>query len=275
VLVGWAVGSDNYTTGSLYEVTTDVTFISVWVDGIEVYNAAELSNIRDNLTKTYKMMRNIDLKSAEWIPIGDADNADNLFIGKLYGNGYRIDNLTIDNSTGSTAGLFGAVGGSVGIYDLSINLAADGISLTTADTDKTAGALAGLIKYENDSEIIIKNVRTAGGEIKAADTCNPYSLDKYLYVGGLVGAAVASPSFTGSAQITLDNLSNNVPVSVATSTDCHTYLGGIIGRIDLTAAEVSLTSAVNYRDIKLTRMPALPGSAIIARKNLPPQRGIA
>jgi hypothetical protein len=242
VLLGWNDTGDNYTTGGIYKVTKDVTFTSVWGEGAEIYSAAELSAIRDNLTKTYKLMRNIDLKDNKtrpgWIPIGD-DSAQ--FSGKLYGNGYRIDNLTIDNSTGSAAGLFGAIGGSAEIYDLSINLSDSGISLTTPNTDKAIGALAGSILYDGDSNIIIRNVQTSGGKI-TADNCST-SGDRYLYIGGLVGGAVASDpsSLGGSAKITLDNLSNSIPVSIESVADCSVNLGGIIGK----GGKIALTAGAN------------------------------
>jgi hypothetical protein len=247
ILLGWTDGSDNYTTGAFYEVTGSATLKSVWVKGVEIYDEVEFNGIRDNLNDddiAYKLMRNIDLAGTEYSPIGDENE---LFTGRLFGNGYRIDNLTIDNG-GSVAGIFGAIGKNAEIYDLSINLAEDGISLTAADKDKAAGALAGYIKYNDGSKIIIKNVRTSGGGIKA-DNCSLTSPGKYLYVGGLVGGAIAT-SPGDSAQIFLDNISNRIPVSVELSADCHARLGGIIGETGSGSA-VFLTSAKNYGNIDL------------------------
>jgi hypothetical protein len=275
ILAGWAVGSDNYTTGSFYKVTGDVTFTSIWEDGVEIYSAAEFDNISRNLSGKYKLMKNINLKDymadPGWTPIGGEGAP---FTGKLYGNGYRIDNLTIDNSTASAAGLFGAIGGKAEIYDLKIKLAADGIKLTAADKDKAVGALAGLIKYENDSNIIIKNVQTSGGEIKA-DNC---SASGYLYAGGLVGRVRASAS-GGSAHITLDNLSNSIPVSAALSSACNASLGGIIGGTNLTGATASLTSAVNDGKVNLsntstsTSLPVHAGGLIGKGENITVEAG--
>ncbi|MDR2401686.1 MAG: hypothetical protein LBD73_08565 [Deferribacteraceae bacterium] len=54
------------------------------------------------------------------MPIGDDSY---VFTGELYGNGYSVDNLTIDDNSSGIAGLFGAIGGQSGIHDLKINLA--------------------------------------------------------------------------------------------------------------------------------------------------------
>jgi hypothetical protein len=257
ILLGWNDKSSDYLTTAFYKVTGDVAFTSVWAAGDEIYNAEELDGIRDDLTKTYKLMRNIDLKDYKtrpgWTPIGEVDDVNNFFTGKLYGNGYLIDSLTIDSDTASVAGLFGAIGGNAEIYDLKINLAEDGIKLTTEDTDKAVGALVGYIKYENGSEIIIKNIRTSDGKI-IADNCSN-SLDKHLYVGGLVGRVLKSTSFnpTGAnPKVILDNLSNSVPVTVELNSACNAYLGGIIGGTDLTNATAMLISTENEGAINLT-----------------------
>jgi hypothetical protein len=245
ILAGWKDVSYNYAPGSSYKVTGAANLTAVWGEGKEIYSAAEFyNNISDNLTGTYKLARQIDLSDytggTEWTPIGSADKP---FKGKLYGNGNTIDNLTIASSSTGDAGLFGAIGGSAEIYDLKINLAADGIKLTASDTNKAVGVLAGYIKYGDGSNIIIKNVRTSGGAIKA-DNC---STDGYLYAGGLVGRVEAASSYSSGAHIIFDNVSNRSPISAAVSVNsCNASLGGIIGGTDLTDATASLISAENY-----------------------------
>jgi hypothetical protein len=280
ILTGWNDGSGSYPPGSSYKVVGSANFTAVWEEGVEIYSEAEFyDNISDNLSGTYKLMRHIDLANiqsgtaalsyrpyqagAEWIPIG---NENEPFTGKLYGNGNRIDNLTIDNGTAGVAGLFGAIGGSAEIYDLKINLAADGIKLTAADKDKAAGALAGYIIYDNTSDIIIKNVSVTGGVGIGLtnNSCNSANI-KYLYVGGLVGRAIpSSTSFLAdeTAQITLDNLSNSTPLSAehlrtgSLKPYCAASLGGIIGEINSDIShslQVSIANSENTANITLPK----------------------
>jgi hypothetical protein len=239
ILTGWDNTFWKSRPGQKYEVySTYNTFTAVWQPGNEIYTASELNNMRDNLTKDHKLMRDIDLSSSpysNWLPIGDESNP---FTGKFYGNGYRIDNLTIDNTTGSTAGLFGAIGatGIMGdmseVFDLTIILSADGIKLYGDDVDKAAGALAGYIVLNSpDDNVHIENVETSGGGIQVGNfTCSIYNSN--MSAGGLIGDVKVSASFTPFPILKIAEISNNVDVSThptSVASDCFAYLGGIIG----------------------------------------------
>lgn len=76
------------------------------VKGAPVTDATSLSNMRNNLSKVYAQLSDIDLTSvANWEPIGTSATP---FTGQFEGNGFKITNLTIDRSTTDDAGLFGA-----------------------------------------------------------------------------------------------------------------------------------------------------------------------
>jgi len=74
---------------------------------VEVWTATDLYNVRNDLTKTYVQMANIDLSGyASWTPIGtDAAR----FSGTYDGNGFTISNLCINAITTDYQGLFGVI----------------------------------------------------------------------------------------------------------------------------------------------------------------------
>jgi putative cell wall-binding protein len=79
-------------------------------DPIPVYTAADLNNVRNNLSGHFIQMANIDLggspwsDGAGWEPIGTESNG---FTGVYDGNGFSISNLTISRNGENHVGLFG------------------------------------------------------------------------------------------------------------------------------------------------------------------------
>ena len=73
---------------------------------IEIYDAADLDNIRNDLSGHYILMNDIDLEGTEWKPIGKCEDGtsdyrnpceitDERFSGIFDGQGYEITNLSI------------------------------------------------------------------------------------------------------------------------------------------------------------------------------------
>ena len=64
---------------------------------IPISTRAQLEAIKNNLSGRYHLTADIDLSSADWVPIGDnSTNSDNShFTGIFDGQGYVIRNLTI------------------------------------------------------------------------------------------------------------------------------------------------------------------------------------
>ncbi|RKN70542.1 Ig-like domain-containing protein [Paenibacillus ginsengarvi] len=85
-------------------------------DPIIIMNAQQLSDIRNGLSKHYKLGRDIDLSGYDfdgagpdnggWMPIGTSSSP---FKGTLDGKGYAIRNMTIDRPL-IQVGLFGVIG---------------------------------------------------------------------------------------------------------------------------------------------------------------------
>ncbi|SNS75574.1 The GLUG motif-containing protein, partial [Belliella buryatensis] len=114
---------------------------------IEIRTAQQLSDIRNNLSASYILMADIDLNGVNWTPIMVNNNASGAsltsqvipFSGNFNGNGFRITNLSINNTNLDFAGLFGAVSGTVQ------NLALENVSISGKDyTGGLVGFLTGL-----------------------------------------------------------------------------------------------------------------------------------
>lgn len=71
----------------------------------EIYTVADLKKVADNLDGTYYLMKDLNLGSEPWTPIGTEKNP---FKGKFYGNGHTISNLYI-NGNKDDQGVFGYV----------------------------------------------------------------------------------------------------------------------------------------------------------------------
>lgn len=126
----------------------------------------------DGYTDCYfALTRDISLSdSASWLPIGYfteiGDTEPHPFKGNFNGNGYRIYNLKISDTTQSYAGLFGSVHGAV-----IVNLTVDG----QVNADSKAAVLAG---EANDS--VIKNC-VSKGQVRGVGV-----------IGGIVGESYDS-----------------------------------------------------------------------------------
>lgn len=131
---------------------------------IEISNATELNNIRNDLSESYVLVSDIDLSSFTggngWEPIGTSGSP---FTGTIDGNGFTISNLTIDRNAQDQA-LFGVTSGSAVIE----NIILEEVSITSGPLQR-AGALVG----DNNGSIQFSAV--ISGNIEGVN------------VGGLVG----------------------------------------------------------------------------------------
>lgn len=96
-------------TGSFITEVTPLTEDEAVAQGYTlIKTAADLDNIRNNLSGKYILMNDIDLSSySNWVPIGNGS----AFTGELNGNGYVIRNMTINNTTEWQVGLFAGTDG--------------------------------------------------------------------------------------------------------------------------------------------------------------------
>jgi hypothetical protein len=131
-----------------------------------VESPEDLYRVRNDLTAYYKQIADIDLSGyTNWEPIGDNTTP---FTGSYDGDGYTIDNMTIDRATTDYVGLFGEISSAT----------IRNVGITNADVlgRQHVGALVGL----NSNGTIVNSSST--GNVEANNT-----LAESGGVGGLVG----------------------------------------------------------------------------------------
>jgi len=188
IVVFWAMpasaGGVNSMTGS---GTLEEPFL--------VTNAAQLNEVRNDLTAYYKQTADIAL-TGNWSPIGVSSGS--AFTGNYDGNGKHISGLTI-NATAANAGFFGYVK-TPGVIK---NLTLDSVSISSSMSN--VGALVGFLDGGTVSDAHVN-----GGSVSAVSN-----------VGGLAGIS------TTGAQISLSSSSANVE-----SVDSlGNYVGGLVSRV--------------------------------------------
>jgi hypothetical protein len=179
---------------------------------IAIHSAAELNNIRNNLSGNYILMADIDLSAysagSGWLPIGDFDGYS--FTGKFDGNGYKITNLSINRPTDNDVGLFGAVE-QAELRNVSI----EGANVTGKNY---VGALAGsavdsLIENNHSTGDVTAMLYAAGGLAgyledsrvnNSHNTANITSNDSFAagIAGVMAGGEVMNSYNTGNVSVT-------------------------------------------------------------------------
>ena len=83
----------------------------------EIWSADDLNGVRDHPGAYFLQKDHIDLVTeVDWNPIGE--NEETPFVGFYNGNGFEVQNLTIDKSSVSNVGLFGYVGDDEQDYEI-------------------------------------------------------------------------------------------------------------------------------------------------------------
>lgn len=204
-------GREAYLTANPARNSTSTTTTSfaggAGVEGnpYQITTAAQLDNMRNNLSAHYILNNDIDLDVAPyntgggWVPIGTEANP---FIGNLNGNHFAIRNLFISRGE-NNQGLFGRLSGTVSDLELSdVNFAFGDEAISEV------GSVAGKLQNGTISGVLADGIITAGnGQVNS--------------FGGLVGYASNS---------TLENSTTHVSISVGSGGPY--YLGGAVGKVD-------------------------------------------
>ncbi|MBR2303267.1 MAG: InlB B-repeat-containing protein [Clostridia bacterium] len=277
--VGWF--ADEELTESIETIDTataaNITVYAKWLkkdaEGYVLLSTADdFDLVRENLSKNFKLTSNIDLKNAEWSPIGTDSEP---FTGTFDGNGYTISNLKVSNVR--IAGLFGYTQGAtfknVSINNVSIsNTTESGVEMRqlgalVANMDGGSaekcsatnvvvsvgkisdsyskpsiymGGLIGRVVGENDQKVNISKCYTTGSIIVQETVDN--NAYRNVCVGGLVGDA---------AHVAVANCYSTASVNCS-SVNSHTaamlYAGGMIGNI----ANATLTNSYATGDVSVS-----------------------
>jgi hypothetical protein len=157
----------------------------------EISTATHLQYMSSDLSAYYVLTNDIDLTNVPWTPI--APDMGNPFYGNFNGQGYTISNLSINTASSDGIGLFGAVGPSGWIENLTIDGAV--ISGTGRNFVGTlAGSSSGYITNVNISNTNVEGSSSVGGLVgmlgNGGFIANAHvagTVNGQYYVGGLVG----------------------------------------------------------------------------------------
>ena len=203
-------GDDGITNWDFVEPVTHLTKAP---DGYtEIHTAAELNAVRENLSKNYILMADIDLSDwGNWVSIGS--DIFNAFKGVFDGNGYVIQNMSINIESTTDAiyaGLFGLFNGTVknlGLPNGSVN------AVSSAVGSYPAAYAGGIIGETGYAAVAIANCYS-GATVSATAAAENVT----VYAGGIAGRA----------DIPISACLNKGEVLVS-SLKSDTYAGGISG----------------------------------------------
>lgn len=199
-----------------------------------ITTAAELNEVRDNLTAHYKLMNNIDLTdwltenspAQGWEPI-------NGFKGSLDGNGFVITGFWIERPETENIGLFGSLaGGTIQRVGLIIP---DDKKITGL---KNVGAFVGHTPYSTTG-IVIKECFVSGGTIEAktsaaggilgyTSTTTPVNIRNCYAANKMVIGADGAGGLIGTAYRDVA-VENCYCTSIVKSTNNDKSAGGLVG----------------------------------------------
>lgn len=215
----------------------------------EIANAADLVKLssvakQSNNTfegKTFKVTNDIDMTGVTFEPISPDGCA--RFFGEFDGNGKTISNLAVKSLVSSYTGLFGRLGSSAVVSDLTIGKGSgiSGVGSVGAVAGLSAGKIVNCVNYASVSA----SNSNLGGIAGAMDgdatieNCSNYGVVNSTkdYVGGIVGKAG-----DGVTKVTVANCVNEGKVTGTTR------VGGVIGHLEMS----SVKSLTNKGEVKAT-----------------------
>ncbi|MDL2234680.1 hypothetical protein LJC07_00810 [Christensenellaceae bacterium OttesenSCG-928-L17] len=254
VFVGW-VATDSRTatlvstnTAYTFNINANTTLYAIFSgDGVnvpkEIATKDELADIANDLTKSYKLLNDIDVGS-DWKPIGDGQgmtsSADTTgtFTGTLDGNGHTISISGVSDSinTGSNGygvGVFGWIGATGSVKNLHVT---GTISYTSPDANETynVGGIAGSV-YSGSIENCISDVTiTVSGDANI------------VKAGGIAGVLNAGSSVSNC--LTTGDIAINT-----TTPGLLDSSGGVVGSLSTLDAFSTINNCVALNGIVKVR----------------------
>lgn len=220
-------------------VVSIIPFSASAADVIEISTAEQLAKIGVDesypANGSYKLTKSISLSSYDnWTPLCQSS----AFSGTFEGNGKTISGLKV-NASGTYAGLFGQVSGTVK------NLTVSG-SVTLNTTSSSASSVyAGILAGNVSGWFATIDSCSTSGEVKATLNCTAswgFSSSN-VYAGGVVG--------NSSSWISMEVLSHKSGAVTATysgsNVNGNTYAGGIAGK-----TSAGIVDCYNKADISST-----------------------
>ena len=192
-------------TGSFLKQVNQLTEEEAIAQGYTIIKTADdLDNIRNNLSGKYILMNDIDLSGINWEPIAGqsqtgAPTPSDCFQGELNGNGYTINNLTVNNSSSFYVGLFGVTLNAeiknLGLENLDINgEIAGGVAYGTVDTSISNCYVTGSVSGEDVGGFIGADafIGSYGGNSSISDCYSSVNVTGNPYAGAFIGGIPSS-----------------------------------------------------------------------------------
>jgi len=187
---------------------------------VEISNAEELQQVRENPSGNYVLVDDIDLSHIDnFEPIGD-------FTGTFDGNGHTISNLTIDRPDENHVGLFSTVNEDTRFFGLVDDEGTiENVTLKDANVtaDENVGGLVGINRgtiIESSVEGNVSAIKRVGGLI---------GINRNTVLESHAGVRVTGDEWVGGL-IGISNIETNTGGIVAKSYATGDVLGGDIGR---------------------------------------------
>lgn len=194
-------------------------------DPYRIYNAAQLNQVRNFLNDedvVFSLEADIDMTDwiadnnpvQGWSPIGNSSS--NAFCGTFNGNGHTISNLWIKRPETDYIGLFGYVGSSSEVYDLSLTNA------RYEGKNCVGGIIGRCLNDDGKNNISISNCSFLNGVINGRDK-----------IGGIIG----SPHNDSSSSIIISNCNfrnGNI--------NGNDYIGGVAGYLKAGYGEINIVN---------------------------------
>ncbi|MCD8095202.1 MAG: hypothetical protein LUE12_03635 [Ruminococcus sp.] len=170
--------------------TTDTSFTIT--TAAELAGLASLVNDGNDFSgKTITLGSNIDLNSEAWTPIGTYSSYP--FNGTFDGQGYTVANLFINDTISDYLGLFGYVGSSGTVQNITVNGTVTGSSDYSTYVGGVVGVNAGTVSY-CDSSVTVYGIYYVGGVVSynsgtVMGCSNSGTVSAEARCGGVVGYA--------------------------------------------------------------------------------------
>ncbi|MCD8327492.1 MAG: carboxypeptidase regulatory-like domain-containing protein [Ruminococcus sp.] len=170
--------------------STDTSFTIT--TATQLAGLASLVNNGDDFSgKTIKLGNDIDLNGENWTPIGTYSSYP--FNGTFDGQKYTVSNLYINDTTSDGLGLFGYVGSSGTVQNITVNGTVTGSTTDSSDVGGVVGVNAGTVTYCNSS-VTVQGKYYSGGVVGYNDGgsvtgCSNSGtvIGARFYTGGVVG----------------------------------------------------------------------------------------
>jgi M26 IgA1-specific metallo-endopeptidase-like protein len=180
---------------------------------VQIKNANQLQAMRNNLAGNYCLANDIDAGSiANFEPVGSMATP---FTGTFTGNGFTISNLTINNGSATTVGLFGTTN-RANLSDVTLRNA----NVTGTRNSASVGAMVGWADAGIATSLI------SGIHVTGRVTCTGFSCN----VGGIAGLTDNETTVTTSW-------------SSAIVTGSSGYTGGLVGNAAVSNTTISFSYA--------------------------------